>query len=237
MARGFDGINQASADLENRRSSGGPSALWFRLQNGEEAIVRFLEQDDDVVWTYMHEVPVDGRSFGRPVPCLDEDRDGTPCPGCEHDLPRKVRGFINVIWEDAPVFHRDENGRNVRDKHGDPIITGHKPQVAIWSSGIKVFDNLSEINNNYKGLSSRKFKIKRKGEGLSTTYVVNPADPDSGAEEFSKQEKALESNKYPLADFIKPPPYEEFEKDIIGAENMQDGGAGEARRRNPFMRN
>ena len=53
MARGFAGVRQASAELEARRGSGGPGVLYFRLKNQEEAIVRFLEQDDDIHWTIL----------------------------------------------------------------------------------------------------------------------------------------------------------------------------------------
>jgi hypothetical protein len=235
MPKGFSGVKQASAEIESRRSGfsgGGPGALWFRLQNGEEAIVRFLEQDDDVVYAWMHEVPVEGRSWGRDVPCLDQDEDGTPCPGCEHELHRKFKGYVNLIWDNAPVFKRDDNGKMIKDGRNQPIITGHKPQVAIWSSGIRLFDNLGEINDTFKGLRSRRFKAKRKGEGLSTTYVINPEDPDSGPQKFTADETRLEEKKYSLEDFIRPPSYEDFEKDLSG----MDGDAPEVQRVNPFMR-
>jgi hypothetical protein len=237
MPRGFEGVKKASAEVEARRGSGGPGALWFRLQAGEEAIGRFLEQDGDVVWAMVHEVPVEGRSWGRDVPCLDQEKDGTPCPGCEADLPRKFKGYINVIWDNAPVFHRDEQGKLVKDKQNNPVITGHKPQVAVWSSGIRLFDNLGEINDSYKGLRSRRFRIKRKGEGLSTTYVINPEDPDSGPQPFSKEETKLEEDKYDLSDFVKPPSYEDFMNDLNGLPRGTPQSNEDAGRANPFMRN
>jgi hypothetical protein len=192
----------------------------------------------------MHEVPVEGRQWGRDVPCVDQERDGTPCPGCEQDLPRRFKGFINVIWDDAPVFKRDKDGKLVKDSTGDPVVLGHKPQVALWSSGIRLFEELDEINANYKGLTSRRFKVKRKGSGFDTKYVIVPEDIDSGRQEFSEEEKKLAEGKYDLTPYVKAPTYDEFEKDASGQrqggggfQQRQNGDGGQqAPRRNPFMR-
>ena len=244
MPRGFKGVRQQSEEVAARRAGSGQSALWFRLAPGEETVVRFLEQDDDIHWAMMHEVPVEGRQWGRDVPCVDQERDGTPCPGCEQDLPRRFKGFINVIWDDAPVFKRDKDGKLVKDSTGDPVVLGHKPQVALWSSGIRLFEELDEINANYKGLTSRRFKVKRKGSGFDTKYVIVPEDIDSGRQEFSEEEKKLAEGKYDLTPYVKAPTYDEFEKDASGQrqggggfQQRQNGDGGQqAPRRNPFMR-
>lgn len=240
MPRGFGGVRQASADVESRRSGGGPSALWFRLADGEQAIVRFLEQGEDIFWCHMHEVPVEGRNFGRDVVCCNQDNDGTPCPGCERDLQRKFKGFINLIWDDAPVFKRDNDGKLVKDSDKSPIVIGRKPQVALWGSGIRVFEELDETNTDYRGLRSRQFKVKRKGSGLDTKYHVSPANVDGGEQPFSKEEKKLEESKYDLNDFVKPLSYEQFLKELgeFSHHQQQNGDSGEGQRRaNPFMRN
>lgn len=238
MPRGFSGVRQASADAEARRGSSGPNALWFRLQDKEETIVRFLEEGEGIFWCMMHDVPVSGRQFGRDVQCCDQDRDGTPCPGCERDLPRKFKGFINVIWDDAPVFKRDSEGKMVKDDDKNPIIMGHKPQVAVWGSGIRVFEELDEVNANYRGLRSRKFKVKRKGIKLDTKYHIAPADVDSGPQEMTNEEKELEKKKYDLNEFTKALSYSEFLKELGEAPQLdnQNGGGGEKKKTNPFMR-
>ena len=241
MPRGLSGVRQASAEVEARRAGGGPSALWFRLKAGEEAIVRFLEQDDDVFWAMTHEVPVEGRSFGRDVVCLDQEKNGNPCPGCEQDLTRRFKGFINLIWNDAPVFKRDSEGKMVKDRLGDPVVIGTKPQVAVWGSGIRLFEELDEINANYRGLKSRPFRVKRKGEGLDTKYHIAPAEVDGGPQPMSAEEKELEKNKYDLNLFTKPGTYDEFLKELgqqrQGGNQNGGGGSGEQQRINPFMRN
>jgi hypothetical protein len=240
MPRGFQGVRQASAEVEARRSSGGPNALWFRLDEGEEAIVRFLEQGDDIFWCYTHEVPVEGRNFGRDVVCCNQDEDGTPCPGCEQGLPRRFKGFINLIWDKAPVFKKDSEGKLIKDRDNKPIIEGYKPQVAVWGSGIRVFEELDETDSSFRGLRSRRFRVKRKGSGLSTKYSIKPEDIDSGVREFSNQEKELEGKKYDLNQFTKPLSYAEFAKQLgqgggSGSGN-NGGGSEESKPKNPFMR-
>jgi hypothetical protein len=241
VPRGFSGVRQASAEVESRRGSGGPGALYFRLKAGEEVIVRFLEQDDDIFWCMMHEVPVEGRSFGKNVPCLDQEKDGTPCPGCERDLDRRFKGFINLIWFDAPVFKRDESGKMVKDRLNDPVITGTAPQVAVWNSGIRLFEELDEINANYKGLTSRRFKVKRKGEGLNTKYSITPEDIDAGPQPMTDEEQKLAANKFDLNTFTKPGSYQDFLKELGegggSGGSGHGGGGGEQPRTNPFMRN
>lgn len=238
MAKGFAGIKQASADVEARRGqSSGPGALYFRLQDGEDTVVRFLEQDEDITWCWMHEIPVEGRAWGRQVPCLDQDREGNPCPGCERDMDRRFRGFINVIWDDAPIFKRDAENKIVRSDN-QPVVLGHKPQVAVWSAGIRLFEELEEINANYKGLMSRRFKVKRRGSKLDTKYIISPANVDGGPEELTAEENALSANKFDLNEFVTPMSYGDFAKQLGGGYggNGNQGGQQQGSP-NPFMRN
>lgn len=240
MPRGFKGVREASAEVESRRGSGG-GALYFRLKSGEEAIVRFLEQDDDIFWCYMHEVPVENRSWGKNVVCIDQDKEGTPCPGCERDLDRRFKGFINLIWFNAPVFKRDDSNKIVKDQLNDPVVIGEKPQVAVWNSGIRLFEELDEVNDNYKGLKSRRFKVKRKGSGLDTKYVISPEDIDAGQQPMTDEEQKLAAEKYDLNQYTKPGTYEEFLKELGEGggnhNNDRQGGGGQQERTNPFMRN
>ena len=236
MPRGFGAVRQASAELEARRTSGpGAGALWFRLKAGDEAVVRFLEQDDDVACCQCHEVPVEGRQWGRDVACLDQDRDGTPCPGCERDLPRRFKGWLNLVWFDAPIFKRDGDNRIVKDRLNDPVVIGNKPQVALWSSGIRLFEELEEINANWKGLTSRRFKVKRKGSGLDTRYVIVPEDIDSGVQAFTEEENTLAKDKIDLNEFITPTSYEDFLK-ALGQGTPANGQQQAPAQTNPFMR-
>lgn len=237
MPRGFGGVKQASSELEARRGGSGPGALYFKLRPGEETVVRFLEQDDDIFWCMMHEVERPDRAWGDTIPCLDQEKDGTPCPGCEKGLDLKFKGFINLIWEDAPIFKRDDQGKMVKDSTGDPVILGTKPQVALWSSGIRLFEELGEVNDNFKGLMSRRFRVKRKGSGFDTKYHIAPEDVDSGPQPMTDAEKALANEKFDLNPFVKPPSYEDFAKRLNGGVLPSNGGgAASAPPANPFMR-
>ena len=110
------------------------------------------------------------------------------------------------------MFKRDSDNKIVKDSVGDPVVLDHKPQIAVWSSGIRLFDELDEINANYRGLSSRPFKIKRKGEKLDTKYHIAPADVDSGAAEMTDGEKKLAEDKYDLAPTSHPAPTRTFSR-------------------------
>ena len=228
--------------IESKRGGGGPGVLYFRLKPGDEALVRFLEQDDDIAWAMMHEIPVEGRQWGRNVPCLDQAQEGIDCPGCERDMDRRFKGFINLIWYNAPIFKRDKDGKIEKDKFNEPIVTGEQPQVAVWNSGIRLFEELDEINANYKGLRSRLFRVKRKGSGLDTKYVIVPDDIDAGPQPFDTQEQKLEEDKFDLAQFTVPSSYDDFMADLNGqpkgnGQQKQQNGGGEQKPSNPFLRN
>ena len=237
--RGFSSVRDASDELEARRGGGGPGALWFRLGDGEETIVRFLEQDDEIFWVYVHEVPIEGRQWGKDEICLNQENDNTPCPGCEQDVHRKFKGFMNLIWQDAPVWKRDAEGKMIKE-NDKPVQIGTKPQVAIWGSGIRLFEQLDEVNTNYRGLRSRRFKVKRKGQKLNTKYSIAPADVDGGPQPLDAQEAELAKGKYDLNEHTKSGTYADFLKVLGQVPNVGNGAAAtpveQAVRANPFMK-
>lgn len=248
MPRGFTGVRRAAADAEARRAAAGPFALYFKLDPEKSTSVRFLEQGDDIHWAEFHEIPVAGRQWGDLRLCLDQDKSGTPCPGCEQGLKRVFRGFINVIWQDAPIFDREPGqdgkpGKMKRDGNNKPIIVGHEPQVAVWTSGIRLFEELDEIDGNYKGLMSRRFKVKRKGSGTDTKYSIVPEEIDGGAQPFTDAEKKLAEGKFDLNPFVTPPSYEDWAKgnpNATASNNTapsNDGAPAGTVSANPFMRN
>jgi hypothetical protein len=235
MPEGFAGIRDAAADIERRKSSGGDfdETLRLKLKDGESATVRFLEQDDDVAWCWTHKMPPVGRQqWGDDLPCLDQKREGTVCPACQSDRKvgkgddakkisdRSFNGFINVIWDEAPVFKRDSDDRIARDENKNAIVADRKPQVAVWNQGITVFEELDGINSTYKGLRSRKFVITRKGTRFNTKYSIRPLDPDGGPQAFTEDELKLEKEKYDLKQFTTPLSGDDMSKRVNG-----DGGS------------
>lgn len=94
MARGFSGIRAAAEDIQERKNAGGGGGRnYFKLAPGESAVVRFLEQGDEVNFAWMHKLPPKGdRAFGGWVVCRDQDETGAPsgddCPGCDKDIKK-----------------------------------------------------------------------------------------------------------------------------------------------------
>lgn len=205
MARGFAAVKEAANRIDSSSkdtSDWGPSVLFLKLpKDGDSAVVRFLEQGDDVYSYWYHDFSsIDKRNgWKTKVYCLDQEDEGVPCPGCENELPRKFQGLINLIWRDAPKYERDENNRFARDDNGNIIQKGTEDQVAVWRAGIKVFTSLGKKDVASKGLTSREFVIERSGEDLqNTTYSVEPEDYDAGASKLSAADKKLEKEKYDL---------------------------------------
>lgn len=218
MARGITSIVAAQEDVERRKAAGGGGKLFFKLpKNNDSAVVRALEQGDDLQWAWVHQLPPEpGKVMGRKIPCRDQNEDGdsigAACPGCDKNYPRSFQGVINLIWRDGPVYRRDENNRMVKDSSGDPIVDSRADVVAVWQAGITVFGELIGKDATYKGLSSRDFRVTRKGTGLSTTYSIDPADPDGGPQPMSEADKALAEEKYDLSSLVTAPEYEDWGK-------------------------
>lgn len=239
MSKGFEGIKnrveqkKAQSQFRQDRKFDGPPPLYFSIKDGESAHVRFLEENDDVHYADVHEIPVEGRSWGITVPCLDQSAEGLPCPGCERGLDRKFKGYINVVWFDAPVWKRDENQRLVKDNNNQKISIGNKTQVAIWTSGIRLFEKLEVINDRYKGLSSRRFEVTRKGRDLPF-YEIVPVEIDGGPQDFSPTEEELAESKPDLNQYTVPGSVDDF-LFRLGEGGQQQNQNGEQKKKNPWL--
>jgi hypothetical protein len=230
MPRGFAAI-KAAAEKQNSNSFEYPSALLLKLpKDGDSAIVRFLEQGDDVYSYWYHDYSHVDKPNGwkTKVPCLDQDDEGVPCPGCREGWPRKFQGLINLIWRDAPIFKRDDEGKVEKKKNGEFVVEGYEDQVAIWRQGINLFSKtLPRKDVTYKGLGTRDFEITREGETMNdTTYAIEPVviDGETKAVPLSKADKDLAKDKYDLEEFANFVDADTFEK-IIAKRNseLEDG--------------
>jgi hypothetical protein len=239
--RGFAGLRQASEEIKARRESGGNWVNFLKVADGQSVRVRFLEQGEDVAWCWMHQLPPKAnQKYGDNEPCLNQNRDGTACPGCEQGLRRIVNWFINVIARDAPVWKREENGRLSRDANNNFIQEGTADQIFVWKGGITIFEELDGLDATYRGLSSRDFVITRKGTELSTKYLIQPAVDDEGntsATPMSDADVELAANKHDLKQFTTPAPYAEWGtgKERDSAQQPQKE-ISESERINPFLK-
>lgn len=238
--RGFESARQAAEAINARKNSGGGGGVFYLSlpKMNDSAAVRFLEQGDEIYWCWAHEVPRSDRSWGDWIACRDQDGSNIgECPGCDAELTRRFKGYINIIWRNAPVYKRNAEGRLERDSRtNERIITEHKDQVAVWNQGIQVFEELDSKDATFKGLSSRDFKITRKGEGTNTRYSIDPADPDGGPKPFSDADTTLAAEKYDLAQFTTPPSREQWDEKLGKAPAVSGSRGGGARTNpNPFL--
>jgi hypothetical protein len=214
---------QAAKKQQQAAQGGGGSSIkadWFGLKGGTFAVVRFLEQGNDLTFADVHRIPV-GRRWPADFICLDTNDDGTPCPACQsenNDIRRRTtKGFLNLIWREGPVYERNDFG--TPKKNGtDPIITGRADGVFLWKCSGTVYQELVEKDSKYKGLMSRDFEIKRVGTTKDDTkYFIDPADVDGGQQPMTIADQALAEKKYNLIELTTPLSFQDFSIAMVGA--------------------
>jgi hypothetical protein len=228
MPKGIqDAVKRAREEIEAKMAAGGPRFMYFRLKPDESAVIRFLEEGDDIAWAYCHELPPRGnREYPEQVVCLDSEDDGTACPMCEHGMKRSFKGWVNIIWRDAPVFKRDADNKIERNRKNEPMVVGHDDQVAVWTSGINVFEEIAGKTASYKGLLNRDWVITRIGEGLKTKYRIEPLLDDNGdpiKKPMSDKDKELAEGKADTGKVSEPLSYDDVTKKMRG---QQPTGGG-----------
>lgn len=135
---------------------------WFKINDGEEAIVRFAYKDvDDLKYMTVHKVDDGTSKYPRSVNCLRDYRDSIDtCPLCAAGNKPKQRMFIQLI-----NYVTDENGQ----------ITA---VPCIWEQSAQTWmTKLINWFGEYPNLSEQIFKIKRTGKELNTSYQEIPANP------------------------------------------------------------
>lgn len=242
MSFDFSKVQDASKAIADKASSfSGPrNFIYFRLPNdGDEGNVRFISAEA----AYCHQVTMQNKKYPDWVPSLDQSQPyvdmTSTCPMAQAGLRRALRGWISVIWRDAPLYKRDDDGRMLKDQMGNLVQVGVQDQVAVWTVGIQVMEELSAINAKYKGLSSRDFTITRKGQGLKTSWSILPADVDSGPQPMSSDDDKLAADAPDLKEFSVAPDSDKVRSMISGAPQDQGGASGnleQAMNTNPFMR-
>lgn len=229
MPHGFKGIREAREKIEERRSKAlegdtdyTPS-LWLKLPDSaagkaeEEitasmrAVIHPLEEGDEVAYAAVHPVQIEGRQWPIDIVCRDQDGSGEPCPGCEANLKRKLKGWINVIWRDAPDFPVDsETGKYNTKVDYESLPKSDK--VAILSSGPELFGRLDELDEDLGGLTNYELNMTRKGLKLNTKYIIKKEKKAA----LSAADKALAESKPDLSFYIKVPDYDEWQERARG---------------------
>lgn len=194
--RGFSSIEKAAKKVD-KATSGVGNVQYLKLpKDGDEATVRFLEGGEDVYAYWYHDFSNVDKNEGwkTKVPCLDQDDEGEPCPGCRESLPRKFQGLINLIWRGGPIYKKDDEGNfQWEDQEGTGDV------IAVWRQGPTVFNKVLRRKDKKYDLTSRDWDVIREGDTKNdTSYAVEPNDPDGGKKPLSASDKKLAEDKYDL---------------------------------------
>jgi hypothetical protein len=141
---GAETFSRHQAKVEERRAGGDfLKADYFSLEDGEYAIVRFLEQGTDLAWAPVHRVKVPTSQYPQEYVCLDENSDGTPCPFCQSSdkemRARHTKGYVNLIWRGGPELA--EYNRQV---------AAYNQQIVVQAQAVGQQPDISKMQPQFK---------------------------------------------------------------------------------------
>lgn len=199
---------------------------WLSIPDGETAVLRVLPETFEEV--YVHRTPIEVDQGKKTVtkhydvPCLDQDEDGVPCPGCADEVERRYKFYVWVIVRDV----EEEGSRKSSDK------------LMVWSGGVKLFKKLN-MKHKSKGLQNRDIEVSRSGERFETEYEVEWATEKN--EPMSTNDKALAKKVKSLDFYTTAPEYDKFyeppgQRGKEDQDSNGDVGAKSLRRGSPLAR-
>lgn len=166
-------MNQTSSYLK---------ASWFKIEDGESARVRFLDENPLTFYQHSEYDKKAKRGAGMRVnlTCIQKD-----CPLCEAgSKPRYVGAYRVILIEKF-------------DRKGRPMKIS--PEEQIFIKGVNTLAIL-EKKNSKKKITSENIDIDRTGDGFDTQYI-----PEfTGEKAIPKDYKKLPSAN--LRDYFKPKP-------------------------------
>ena len=203
IMKGLKAIDQA-VNRSSAPADGGTKVRWLKLEDGQSAKVRFVNELDEDSPNYdesrdlaivvsEHTNPKD---YKRKAICT-QDSEGR-CFGCEmyRKEPKsgwraRFRFYTNLLVDDG-----------LED-----------PYVAVWSQGVgkqSAFNTLREYAIETGSISNRLWRMKRQGTGTDTTYILLPGDPDTDKFDW----KGVEP--FNLEKVVREVPYVEQEAFYLG---------------------
>jgi hypothetical protein len=196
---------------------------WVKMDDGESVVVRVVDVGADFRDGFVHQVEFKGQNkstFTRDVMCLDQNDDGTPCPGCRDDLERRYKFWTRVIEREAPV--ENDSGK----------VTGYEDTVKILSGGKRLAGALNKKHKRHD-LSKRDVEIEREGTGWDTDYSVEWVDekdvPLTKAEVKMVDESDIDLDRYAYTpdfdDFFELPERDGDDDDDVGERSKRRGSA------------
>lgn len=154
-------VNRTSAP-----SDGGSKVRWLKLEDGQSAKVRFVnELDED-------------------SPNYDEKRD-LAIVVSEHTNPKDYKRKAICTQESegrcfgCEMYRKDpKSGWRARFRFYTNLLVDdglEDPYVAVWSQGVgkqSAFNTLREYAIDTGSISNRPWRMKRQGSGTDTTYII-----------------------------------------------------------------
>lgn len=200
------------------------TAGWVKIEDGESTVVRVVDVGSDFRDGFVHPVEFkgskSGKGFTKDVMCLDQDDDGTPCPGCRDDLDRRYKFWTRVIEREAEL--ENDSGK----------VTGYEDQVKIMSGGKRLAGALNKKHKKYD-LSTRDIEVEREGTGWDTDYNVEWVD-EKEVPLTPFEVKMIDDSDIDLDRYATVPDFDGF-YELPGAESDDDDrGASSLRRGSAF---
>lgn len=199
------------------------TAGWVKVPDGESAVVRVIDVGKDFRDGFVHPVEFErkgGKTFTRDVMCLDQEDDGTPCPGCRDDLDRRYKFWARVIEREAPK--ENDSGKTI----------GYEDEVKILSSGKRLVGALNKKHKK-RDLSLRDIEIEREGKGWDTDYSVEWVDEEDNPL-TDEDIKLIEDSDVDLDRYTTVPDFDDF-YELPDRDDDDDEKPGErAKRGSPF---
>jgi hypothetical protein len=187
----------------------GTKVRWVKLEDGQSAKVRFVNELDEDSPNYdavrdlaivvsEHTNPKD---YKRKAVCTT-DSEGR-CFGCE--MARK-----------QTEADRKQGSWRARFRYYTNLLVDdgmEEPYVAVWSQGVgkqSAFNTLKEYAIDTGSISNRSWRMKRQGSGTDTSYIILPGDPDNEKYDWSNVEP------FNLEKVVRQVPYAEQESFYLG---------------------
>ena len=171
---------------------------WIKMDDGESVVARIVDVGKDFRDGFVHTVEFKGKrgTFTRDVMCLDQEDDGTPCPGCRDDLERRYKFWCRAIEREAEI--ENDSGK----------VTGYEDQVKILSGGKRLAGALNKKHKKHD-ISKRDVEIEREGTGWDTDYSVEWVDEKDFP--LTKEEiKMVEEADIDLERYAYTPDFDDF---------------------------
>lgn len=201
------GLKNIDATIEAKRGPEGTGVRWLKLEDGESADIRFVnetdsdssEYDPDRGLTLIVEEHTNPSDFRRKAVCTMEDEGR--CYGCEQYVRDPKAGWKPRLRFYATLL--------IKKGNDDPFY-------GVWSMGVmksSTFNTIRDYAEENGAISNLKWKIKRNGKGTETSYSLFPSKLDT--EPFN-----WPSDIPNLEDAVRQIPYSEQEAFYMAVENL-----------------